>query len=593
MNRLTTIKKNKLMHLVSIILFSLSVVICLCYFLSTQSKSVAGSDTTCVSLQENWKIETASKTFFPSELPVHIKAPPNEIVTATLTLPYTLPHTAAIYFRSSQQSVIVLLNDKIIYQYDTKGLRPFGKASASHWNFIQIPSEYAGGELQIKTVSPYHRFSGQLLDVKFGSYPDLMNDLYSGHLVGYLICILLFILGIIMIVASYLIAKLNKQIIVFHYLGFFTLFMTFWMYAEAKFPPFWIRGTSLEHIIASLAIMLCPLPFLLFIKFYFPPRYHRFLTILFIAFSLNFILCVGLQILQIADFIETIFITYILIFLTALLICVQFWMQMKKKEKISYISLFGFVVLLLNIMIQLFLCYRKQYTYTSVYFLLGIFIYVFCLIIFVIQNMFAQKALNSFLSEKLLKQQINMMISHIQPHFLFNSLGAIQSLIKKAPDTAYQMMFDFSKYLRSSMLAWENPAPIPLSMELEYTRAFSNIQLIRFRNSFHVIYDIETEDFSVPILSVRALVENAVNHGVRKASNQGTVLIKSYGLPDRYVIEVTDDGIGFDVEKTLSQCNQSSGLHRVHYYLKNDLNAALEINSTPGKGTTVIISIPK
>ena len=129
---------------------------------------------------------------------------------------------------------------------------------------------------------------------------------------------------------------------------------------------------------------------------------------------------------------------------------------------------------------------------------------------------------------------------------------------------------------------------------MENVKSFTNIQLIRFRNAFRVEYEIEASNFMVPILSIRALVENAVNHGARRSSSEDAfVLIHSFESQNYFIIEVIDNGPGFHVEEKLSNSDSTSGLHRCRHILETELNATIDIHSSLGKGTTVIVHIPK
>ncbi len=184
------------------------------------------------------------------------------------------------------------------------------------------------------------------------------------------------------------------------------------------------------------------------------------------------------------------------------------------------------------------------------------------------------------------------MISQIQPHFVYNTLGAIQTYIKKSPDIAYKMVQDFSDYLRMNLQSLTNPGTVSFADELRHVRAYTDIELIRFQNRVQVVYEIETEDFQILPLTVQPLVENAIKHGVCKKVEGGTVWIRTQELEQEFRITVEDNGVGFDCKEGKNR-QDSIGLSNIQHRLKLQMNAVVEISSVPGEGTKVTVIIPK
>ena len=112
------------------------------------------------------------------------------------------------------------------------------------------------------------------------------------------------------------------------------------------------------------------------------------------------------------------------------------------------------------------------------------------------------------------QQRIKIMVSQIQPHFLYNTLTTIQALCDTDPKTAKSVTEKFAVYLRQNLDSLESAELIPFSKELEHTKIYSDIEMIRFDN-ISVEFDTPFTDFYVPPLTVQPLVENAIRHGVR------------------------------------------------------------------------------
>ncbi len=195
--------------------------------------------------------------------------------------------------------------------------------------------------------------------------------------------------------------------------------------------------------------------------------------------------------------------------------------------------------------------------------------------------------------KELTDTKVAIMISQIQPHFLYNALTAISMLCDTDAKKARVATDEFSDYLRGNLEALSHKKPIPFYKELSHVKAYLHLEKIRFEEQLHVIYDIEEEDFFVPALSLQPLVENAVKHGLSKKEGGGTVTIKTSEKDDFYQIAVTDDGIGFDPSEKSSDTKVHIGIDNVNSRLQTMLNGSVHITSEKGKGTTVIVNIPK
>ena len=187
-------------------------------------------------------------------------------------------------------------------------------------------------------------------------------------------------------------------------------------------------------------------------------------------------------------------------------------------------------------------------------------------------------------------QRIQIMKTQIQPHFLFNTLNTIRAVYAVNPPLADQTLEKFSKYLRQNLDAMEQPDLIPFSREMEHTRLYADIEMLRFPY-IRMEYRIEDEDFAIPALSVQPLVENAIRHGVR-SRKEGIVSVSSYRDESSHVVEIRDNGTGFDpdAQKTLGETH--IGIENVRGRVEQLCGGSLTIESETGKGTTVTLRIP-
>ena len=197
------------------------------------------------------------------------------------------------------------------------------------------------------------------------------------------------------------------------------------------------------------------------------------------------------------------------------------------------------------------------------------------------------------MQKELYEAKVSVMVSQIQPHFLYNALSSIAMLCKLDADTAYQATITFSQYLRSNMDSLKQTKPIPFEQELEHLKKYLYIEKLRFGKKLNVEYDIQATDFELPQLSIQPLAENAVKHGISKKRGGGTLTIATRETDDAYEVIVSDDGTGFDVNEVKDDGRSHIGMENIRRRLKEMCNAKVEISSVVGEGTVAKVIIPK
>ena len=194
---------------------------------------------------------------------------------------------------------------------------------------------------------------------------------------------------------------------------------------------------------------------------------------------------------------------------------------------------------------------------------------------------------------KLEESRISIMLSQIQPHFLYNSLSAISYLCEQDPLAAQAAINDFSDYLRGNLDSLRLTVPVPFDKELEHIRIYLSLEKLRFGDELGLVYDIRTAGFLLPALTVQPLVENAVRYGVFGRAGGGTVTIATREYPDRFEITVSDDGVGYDPDAVQTDGRTHIGIENVRARLAAMVGGGLEIQSEKGAGTIATIKLPK
>lgn len=187
-----------------------------------------------------------------------------------------------------------------------------------------------------------------------------------------------------------------------------------------------------------------------------------------------------------------------------------------------------------------------------------------------------------------------MLWTQIQPHFIYNNLNVIQFLCKKDPELAAEAVVHLSAFLRSYIDAYDMDMCIPISEEMDVINHYIYIQKLRYGDKLDVKLDIGEFDFSVPPLSIECLVENAIRHGVAQKVEGGKVSIRIMETLDEFMVEVEDNGVGFDAEELkIADGKNHVGLKNTNSRLQYMVNGRLEVQSQVGQGCRAIVHIPK
>ena len=189
--------------------------------------------------------------------------------------------------------------------------------------------------------------------------------------------------------------------------------------------------------------------------------------------------------------------------------------------------------------------------------------------------------------------EIKIMMSQIQPHFIYNTLASISTLIKLDPDKAQTALDDFTEYLRLNLSTLTDTGLIFFSDELKHIETYISLEKMRFNERLNVVYDIQVRDFLVPPLSIQPIVENAVKHGILQKVEGGTITLRTYEHNNSYIIEVSDDGVGFDPAGLKRGDSKHIGLNNVKYRISTMSHGEMKIKSALNKGTKITVILYK
>ncbi len=196
----------------------------------------------------------------------------------------------------------------------------------------------------------------------------------------------------------------------------------------------------------------------------------------------------------------------------------------------------------------------------------------------------------------LLQARMDALISQINPHFLFNTLNTISSLIRFDPDKARMVLLKLSNILRRRLKVQAHF--VPLRQELDFIDDYLDIEVVRFGpEKLRIVKQIDTDtlDSLVPSMVLQPLVENALRHGIGPRIEGGTITLVAHRRDGHLVVEVHDDGVGISPERRNDIYESGIGIRNVNERLKvlYGQEFSLRIQSEPGMGASISFMVPE
>jgi two-component system LytT family sensor kinase len=199
----------------------------------------------------------------------------------------------------------------------------------------------------------------------------------------------------------------------------------------------------------------------------------------------------------------------------------------------------------------------------------------------------------------LLEARFDALQRQINPHFLFNTLNSIASLVRFRPELAREMIVKLANILRA--LLRDHDTYVPFREELAFTDDYLGIEVVRFgADKLRVVKEIDADtlELQVPSMLLQPLIENSIKHGLEPRINGGTITLRSRIDKQRMLIEVEDDGVGIAEGRApaagLVRTGAGIGMKNVRERLEVlfGTEAVFEVESRPGRGTRVTMSLP-
>ena len=469
------------------------------------------------------------------------------------------------------------------------------------YNLCYIPAELVedSEDMELYIMYPYELLSSKNLrdfyDMYIGSEATVYELLFQHKAPTILLCILLCFFGLFSFpIAGIVLGKIDYRYLSFAMLcffaGIFILAQTVYSYL-----PLWIHDPVKSMAAATITSHICMISSLIYIKVSLKKSVNKLIgNIIIAAASLLTAIALVLHYTGVSDLYAgkpfmLIFGGVCAIILTVCLI-----------SEIS-IGRNAFIMLtsMIPVLASLFLEAVNEFFYFTDFPLYETgmaltLVNQIVILIIDLHRQYQESIRYQQMQKELYEAKVSLMVSQIQPHFLYNSLTSIAMMCTKDPKTARTATINFADYLRGNMNSLKQKAPVPFPQELEHLKKYLMLEQMRFGDMLRIEYDIQATDFVIPLLSVQPLVENAVKHGVGMKEDGGTVTIATREEDDCYKVIITDDGVGFDTSVPVEDDGRSHvGMENVRQRLKELCNADVIIESEIGKGTVATIRIPK
>ena len=570
---------------------------------------------------KDWHLQTEDRDEVV-DFPVNLTAPPNSTITISKELPKVSQYYAVVC-RNYHLKMDAYVGDELIYHFPEDDKLFSEAVITDDWNMVHLTEEMTGKTLRIVYTTGNYGYEGYIKPAYLGEDNSIVQYLRAETAIPYAMSVSVIAIGGILILLGILYQKYNtdrSQIIA----GLMLVTIGLWITNRSKMPLYYL-GSNTKYLLAFWSLSLEAVLILLYVLDKFKHKNQRNTLIVMLIFGifltgLNvFALATGYPLDQIVKFVYGAILLSSL-YMVYMLYTISYGKDSKCIEgkqlvanKLEFIAAnimtFGVVI---GIIFDFIINNNRMWTDIGTLSKIVLNIYALTQVAIHVYRSYNGVIEREEIRKQLHDSQLELMMGQIQPHFIFNTLSSIRTLIKVDPDLAYSMVYDFSNYLRANVDNMTNLGGIQFASELEHIKSYVNIEKVRFGHRLEVEYDAQVTDFLVPPLSIQPIIENAIKHGVCKKPEGGTVWLRSYTEGNFNVVEIEDDGVGFDPkilealnnnqdienqkEQNLtgngSEQHKSSGMKNIMLRLKEMSNADMIIESTPGVGTKTRVLFP-
>lgn len=492
-----------------------------------------------------------------------------------------------IAFFSKHQYSKVFVNGVLVCSVAPSDAKQFTNTMGCNWLMFNLTKEEATSEIIVQIIPVYKNVINSKIEFVKGSAFSIFYRIFTNSLPQIILGFLAIATGFVFLIVSFYRKVVNKECYTIFMLGLFSTFLGTWRLFDSEFIPFLLpqKPVFIYYVIVTM-LTLCPIPFFNALKVQSTDLWKKIYNIFCIIVSIIAISQILLQIVYNVDVRK-----YLVAYHCFLGICLivvfigEIYHKIKGFKRISLIHENLPIICVVAVILDLGLYYLSEET---AYLFFTISFFLFYIVVTGILMIRHYAVLERTLKDELKQSQISILLSQIQPHFIYNTLSSIRYLCKSDAELAQKSIDDFALYLRCNMDSLQKSDLIPFEKELLFIETYVKLEQLRFGDRIKVVYDFEETNFDVPSLTLQPLVENAIKHGISLKENGGTVTLKTERVDNDILISIIDDGIGFDVDKQLDDGRTHIGLpnvkHRLSYFMDSEFNV-----ESSSLGTTIKI----
>ena len=508
-----------------------------------------------------------------------------------------LPHDTHLAFYAIHQYVHIYLDGELVYTLEPSGDTDRIATIGSNWVVFPLYREDSGKNVRV-VMTPVYKYSRDvepefLLGSPLGVYIDQLAEDLAQLIVG----TLMILAGVsFLFIAFY--GRLVSRKKGTSMLGLFAVMLGIWYFSESMFAALVFSGTPVFlHYLSITMFLGCMIPLMKAMKERYCSLSRRVLDMCCSLMAFVGLLEFIMQLLGIADLCEMLPVTWgVMILCTLFAACVMAYERMYHRDKYR-VPLWRRTTLILGLAvltdtILYFLPGESGFlAFTMPAFLYFIIVRGLDIIYSYTEQENAYKELLIQKDRQLMENRLTTMQSQIRSHFMFNILNAISGMCKYDPEKADQTVVCFARYLRTNIDIMQDDQKVTFRSALRHLEDYVALEQIRFGDQIRFVTQIHVDNFMLPPLVLQPIVENAIKHGLTPKPSGGTVRLKTWATKDEVWIEIRDDGVGFNTNAISSE--RSVGLKNVRFRLENLMHGTMNINSKPGRGTVVTITIPR
>lgn len=493
-----------------------------------------------------------------------------------------------LMFYTYHQYVDVYIGEECVYSIHPAPEYPFIDTVGCNWVKVPLYDRDAGKEIRVVLTPVYEAGREQIPEFLMGSELDIYRYQLWKNLPHLVIGGLLVLFGTIVAIPAGIIREEGALA-----MGISAVMIGSWRLLDSPFAAFDAGGKSLLLYYTSLVMLMgFGIPVVYAVK----NRKDRRNSMIFESYGLiaGLVLIVQmlLQLLGLLDMRQSLWVTHAVQFAGGLLILVMLLPLGKNGAAAAWLHNRRITFCILAVaafldMAVFYLTHRSdQLLITPLAFLVIVLVYG---IRFLLSYLDQTRQLKDK-ETQLIQSRTSAALGQIRSHFIFNVLNAISGMCKYDPAKADETVVRFSRYLRTNINILQSDELVTFQEELEYLEDYIALEQIRFGDRVRFEKKIGQDDFLLPPLLLQPIVENAIKHGLTARENGGTVCLETRKEGDWVVITVRDNGVGFDpveIEK-----EDSVGIRNVRFRLEHLAGGKMTIDSEPGVGTCVRMSVP-